>query len=45
MKKALSAIVAMILCVSFCLLAVSCANSGTKKYSIGIVQIVQHEGL
>jgi putative ABC transport system substrate-binding protein len=45
MKKALSAIVAMILCVSFCLLAVSCANSGTKKYSIGIVQIVQHEAL
>ena len=45
MKKVLSAIIAVILCASFCLLAVSCANSGAKKYSIGIVQIVQHEAL
>ena len=45
MKKVLSAIIAVILCVSFCLLAVSCTNGGTKKYSIGIVQIVQHEAL
>lgn len=35
----------MILCVSFCLLAASCAGSGAKKYSVGIVQIVQHEAL
>ena len=45
MKKVLSAIIAVILCVSFCLLAASCTSSGTKKYSIGIVQIVQHEAL
>ena len=45
MKKILSAILAVILCASFCLLAVSCSETGSKKYTVGIVQLVQHVAL
>ena len=63
MKKTLSAILAVLLCASFCLFAVSCTEqtgtdttttaAGTdtepaetaKKYSIGIIQLVQHVAL
>ena len=44
MKKTLSAILAVILCASFCLLAASCNSTG-KKYTVGIVQLVQHVAL
>lgn len=44
MKKIISAILAVILCVSFCLLAASCGNTD-KKYTVGIVQLVQHVAL
>ena len=44
MKKTISAILAVILCVSFCLLAASCGNTD-KKYTVGIVQLVQHVAL
>ncbi|MBR6921040.1 MAG: ABC transporter substrate-binding protein [Clostridia bacterium] len=45
MKKILSAILAVILCASFCLLAASCSETGSKKYTVGIVQITQHVAL
>ena len=45
MKKTLSAILAVILCVSFCLLAASCGEPTAKKYTVGIVQLVQHVAL
>lgn len=44
MKKIISAILAAILCVSFCLLAASCGKT-EKKFTVGIVQLVQHQAL
>ncbi len=46
MKKILTLALAVILCVSFCLVAASCGGqTGPKKYKVGIVQITQHSAL
>ncbi len=47
MKKALSIVLAIVLCVSSCLMLSSCSddNSAKTTYKIGIVQLVEHEAL
>ena len=45
MKKALSLVLALIMCIGCCFAFTGCTEDGSGKYKIGIVQLVEHVAL
>ena len=45
MKKVLSVILALALCISCCVMLTACGEKSTAKYKIGICQLVEHVAL